>query len=32
MKIPNEKTIKAMQDADKRKTRKAKSIDELFKD
>jgi DNA-damage-inducible protein J len=31
VKIP-EGTIKAMQNADKRKTHKAKSVDELFKD
>ncbi len=30
VKIPNEETVKAMQDADKRKTRKAKSVDDLF--
>lgn len=30
VKIPNEETIKAMRDADKRKTHKAKSVDELF--
>lgn len=29
VKIPNEETIKAMRAADKRKTRKAKSVDEL---
>lgn len=32
VKIPNKETIKAMQSADKRKTRKAKNVDELFKD
>jgi len=32
VKIPNKKTISAMQHADKRKTHKAKSVDELFKD
>jgi DNA-damage-inducible protein J len=32
VKIPNKETVKAMQDADKRKTRKAKSVDELFED
>ena len=32
VKIPNKTTIKAMHDADKRKTHKAKSVDELFKD
>lgn len=32
VKIPNKETIKAMRDADKRKTLKAKSIDELFED
>ena len=32
VKIPNEETIKAMQSADKRKTHKAKSVDDLFKD
>jgi len=32
IKMPNKKTIKAMQDADKRKTRKVKSVDELFED
>lgn len=31
VKIPNEETIKAMHDAAKRKTHKAKSVDELFK-
>ncbi len=31
VKIPNEETIKAMHDADKRKTHKAKSVDDLFK-
>jgi hypothetical protein len=30
MEIPNEETIKAMRAADKRRTRKAKSVDELF--
>lgn len=30
VKIPNEETIKAMHDADKRKTHKAKSVDDLF--
>lgn len=32
VKIPNKETIKAMQDADKRKTRKVKSVDKLFED
>jgi DNA-damage-inducible protein J len=32
VKIPNKETIKAMQDADKRKTHRAKSVDELFED
>ncbi len=32
VKIPNKKTIKAMKDADNRKTRKAKSVQNLFKD
>lgn len=32
VKIPNKDTIKAMRDADKRKTHKAKSVDELFED
>ncbi len=32
VKIPNKETLKAMRDADKRKTHKAKSIDDLFKD
>lgn len=32
VKIPNKETIKAMHDADKRKTRKAKSVDKLFED
>ena len=32
VKIPNKETLKAMSDADKRKTHKAKSIDELFED
>ena len=32
IKIPNKATIKAMHDADKRKTHKAKNVDELFKD
>lgn len=32
VKIPNKETIKALRDADKRKTRKAKSVDDLFKD
>lgn len=30
VKIPNEETIKAMHDVDKRKTHKAKSVDDLF--
>lgn len=30
VKIPNEETVKAMLDADKRKTHKAKSVDDLF--
>jgi DNA-damage-inducible protein J len=32
VKIPNKETTKAMRDADKRKTHKAKSVDDLFKD
>jgi DNA-damage-inducible protein J len=32
VKIPNKQTIKAMRDADKRKTHKAKSVDDIFKD
>lgn len=32
VKIPNKETIKAMQSADKRKTHKAKSVDDLFED
>ena len=32
VRIPNKETIKAMSDADKRKTHKSKSTDELFKD
>lgn len=32
VKIPNKATIKAMKDADNRKTHKAKSVDELFED
>jgi DNA-damage-inducible protein J len=32
VKVPNNETIKAMRDADKRKTHKVKSVDELFKD
>ena len=32
VKIPNEETLKAMRDADKRKTRKAKRVDDLFTD
>lgn len=32
VKIPNKKTIKAMQSADKRKTHKVKSVDDLFED
>ena len=32
VKIPNKKTITAMHNADKRKTHKAKNVDELFKD
>lgn len=30
VKIPNDKTVRAMQSADKRKTHRAKSVDELF--
>ena len=30
VKIPNKETVKAMSNADKRKTHKAKNIDELF--
>jgi DNA-damage-inducible protein J len=32
VKIPNKETIKAMHDADKRKTHKVKSVDKLFED
>jgi DNA-damage-inducible protein J len=32
VKIPNKETIIAMQNADKRKTHRAKSVDELFED
>lgn len=32
VKIPNKKTIKAMHDADSRKTHKVKSVDKLFED
>jgi len=32
IKIPNKKTLKAMRDADNRKTHKAKSIVDIFKD
>jgi DNA-damage-inducible protein J len=32
VKIPNKATIKAMKEANKRKTHKAKNVDELFKD
>lgn len=32
VRIPNKKTMKAMQDAGNRKTHKAKSVDELFED
>jgi len=32
VKIPNKATVNAMKDADKRKTHKAKSVNELFKD
>lgn len=32
VKIPNKETIKAMKDANTRKTNRAKSIDELFDD
>ena len=32
VKIPNAKTVKSMRDADTRKTRKAKSISELFEE
>lgn len=32
VRIPNKETLKAMRDADKRKTHKTKSIDELFED
>lgn len=32
VKIPNKETIKAMQDADKRKTHKVKNVDKLFED
>jgi DNA-damage-inducible protein J len=32
VKIPNKKTVNAMYEADKRKTHKASSVDELFED
>ena len=32
VKIPNKKTIKALRDADKRKTHQAKSVNKLFED
>lgn len=32
VKIPNKKTVNAMHNADKRKTHKASSVDELFED
>lgn len=32
VKVPNSKTIKAMQDANKGRTHKAKSVDQLFED
>jgi DNA-damage-inducible protein J len=32
VKIPNKETLDAMHDADKRKTHKAKNVDELFDD
>jgi DNA-damage-inducible protein J len=32
IKMPNKATIKAMRDANKRKTHKAKSVDKLFRD
>jgi len=32
VKIPNKETIKAMDDADKRKTLRVKSVDKLFED
>lgn len=32
VKIPNKKTVNAMHNADKRKTHKASSVDELFDD
>lgn len=32
VKIPNKETLKAIHNADKRKTFKAKSVDDLFKD
>lgn len=32
VRIPNKKTVNAMRNADKRKTRKASSVDELFED
>ena len=32
LKIPNEKTIQAMKDADDRKTLKAKNVDDLLED
>jgi DNA-damage-inducible protein J len=32
VKVPNKTTLRAMHDADKRKTHKIKNIDDLFKD
>ncbi len=32
VKVPNKATLRAMKDADKRKTHKAKNVNELFKD
>lgn len=32
VRIPNKATIKALHDSDRRKTRKAKNVDELFED
>lgn len=32
VKLPNKETIKAMRDADERKTHKVKSVDKLFED
>jgi DNA-damage-inducible protein J len=32
VRVPNKETLKAMRDANNRKTHKAKNVDELFKD